>query len=243
MAGEYDKSKYTKKERFLNFLDYFKVYLIAGVLLVLFVVVQIHKIRNQKLIGFNAVYFNAVSSSMDEGQAYMDRFGEHIEIPENQAVEVQSYLGFDLKEGVDETELMTVQSMGAWMANGDLDVAIADEETFEYVAYWGALDDLRAYLPEEKMKELEPYLFYMDQVVADELSEYQYGSEEYNRPLPDPRKPEEMKNPIPVGIYLDNANEEFTSEFSFKGGTALIGIYFNTQNPDRCEAFIDYILK
>ena len=243
MAGEYDKSKYTKKERVLNFLDYFKVYLIAGVLILLFVAVQIHKIRSQKPIGFNAMYFNAVSSSMDDGRAYMNRFGDAQGITEKQVVEVQINLGFNLEDGVEEMELLTVQNMGAWVANGDLDVALANESVFEYIAYWGALDDLRLYLPEETLKELEPYIFYIDQAVADERAEYMYGTEEYNMPLPDPRDPAAMQDPIPVGIYLDNANDAFKSEFQFENGTAMIGIFFNTQNPQRCAAFIDYIMK
>ena len=244
MAGEYDKSQYTKKERFINFLDYFKVYLIAGVLILLFVGVQLIKIRAQKPIGFNAVYFNAVSTSMDEGQSYMDGFGQTIGLGEKQIVEVQNYMAFNLDDGVEDLELNIVQNMGAWIANGDLDVMLANEVVFEYFAYWGGLSDLRYYLSEETLQELEPYIFYIDQTVADARAEYMYGSEEYNSiQLPNPRDPASMKDPIPVGIYLDQANDAFKAEFEFENGTAMVGIFLNNENAERCSQFIHYIMK
>ena len=250
MAGEYDKSKYTKKERFQNFWYYNKIYIIAAVLVVLFVFVQIHKVRSQPKIAFNVMFFNVVATHQtdaglsDEGKHYVTNFmsDQGVDTKKN-TVDTQMHLNFEVHEDITEQEYTTIQNMGAYVANGDLDMLVADESAFVYIGYWEALEDLRLVLDADTLKALEPYLFYVDQVVVEEMAEYTIDDAEFHEARPDPRDPSKMQQPIPVGIYLDEANEKFNKEFRISGGVGVMGVYINSQHPELCRAFIDYVLE
>jgi hypothetical protein len=256
MAGEYDKSKYTKKERFQNFWYYNKLYIIFAVLVVAFLVLQIHKTRNQPKIAFNVMFFNVDSTVMtddfrdDEGKAYVNGFMESMGIDTRKnTFDTQEHVNFSVFDGISESEYLTIQNMGAYGANGDLDVVIANDGAFEYIAYWEALEDLRSVLDAETLKKLEPHLYYVDQAVIDQLAEYSYDDAEFWEQRPDGRHPDAMLKPIPVGIYIDKPTADFKKNFNVRdmegnvGGTALIGVYINTKHPELCRAFIDYILE
>lgn len=250
MAGEYDKSKYTKKERFLNFWYYNKIYIIFAALVVLFLLVQVYKYHHQPKIGFNVMFFNVNSNvadengMSDEGRGFVGEFLQSMGIDtKKNAPDTQMHLGFEVYEDVTEDEYTTIQNMGAYVANGDLDMLVADESAFTYIAYWEALQDLRDVLDAETMKKLEPYLFYVDQTVVDKMADYDYDDAEFHEARPDPRDPSTMENPIPVGIYLDNANAKFNENFAIAGGVGVVGIYINSQHPELCRAFVDYILE
>lgn len=250
MAGEYDKSKYTKAERFKNWWYYNKVYAIFAVLVVLFVIVQIHKVTNQPKIAFNVMFFNVVANTTDEngmsdeGKSYVTQFMKDtgVDMTKN-TIDTQMHLDFEIRPNdVSEQEMMIVQNMGAYVANGDLDIAVADESAFLYVGYWEALEDLRTVLDAETLEKVEPYLFYVDQVVVDKMADYSIDDAEFQTVRPDPRDPSKMEEPIPVGIYLDEANEAFNKEFQIADDVGVVGIYVNTKHPELCRAFVDYIL-
>ena len=252
MAGEYDKSKYTKKERLQNFWYYSKYYIIVGVLVAVFIVVQVYKAYNQPKYAFTAMFFNTMSMTLnqydlsDEGKGYVDEFLKSQGLdPEENPADTRQYLNFDIFDGesVEEHEISTMESIGAYISTGDLDVLVANEEFFLYIGYWEAMEDLRNVMDAETLKELEPYLFYVDQELIDELAEYAYDDPEYRQTRPDPRDPSTMKKPIPVGIYLDNANEEFKENFTIQGDVGVVGVFINAPHPDRCIAFIEYILE
>ncbi len=250
MAGEYDKSKYTKAERAKNFWYYNKMYIIFAVLVVLFVVVQIHKINHQPKIAFNVMFFNVNSNTFDEnglsdeGRGYVGEFMESMGMDtDKHTVDTQMHLGFEVQKDVTEDEYMTIQNMGAYVSNGDLDMLVADESAFTYIAYWEALEDLRNVLDPETLDKLEPYLFYVDLAVVNKLADSEYGDEEFNKSRPDPRDPSTMEQPIPVGIYLDKSNAKFNENFAIANDVGVVGIYINSKHPELCRAFVDYILE
>ena len=251
MAGEYDKSKYTKKERLKNFWYYNKLYFIFGALVILFVIVEVSKVTNQQGMAFNVQFFNVVSNTMtaegltDEGDAYMTEFGQSLGMDlEKNVIETQMYLGFDaFDDSNGETEYSIVQNIGAYIENGDLDMFVADASAFQYFAYWEALEDLRNVLPAEDIEKLEPYFYYVDQAVIDEIANYAIDDEEYNQPRPDPKDPSQMQDPVPVGIYLDEANADFYENFQIENGTGVMGVFQNSKHPELCRAFIDYVLE
>ena len=128
MAGEYDKSKYTRKERLLNFWYYHRLYIIIGVLVVLFVVVQVHKLTHQPSIGFQGVFMNVISAEQDDGTDYAAEFGKHLGVDTTRFfMDIIMYEHFDISEKIDEVDYASVQQLSAYIANGDLDVAVTDK--------------------------------------------------------------------------------------------------------------------
>lgn len=244
MAGEYDKSKYTRKERLQNFWYYNKLYIIITVLVVLFVGVQVHKLTNQPGVGFQGVFMNTICASLDNGQSYVNGFGEHLGVDLNRfAMVSHMYEGFDISEKIDEVDYATVTQLSAFIANGDLDTVVANIEGFTFLAYWDTLMDLRDVYTPEQLAEMEPYLFYVDGAVVEKRADTMWGTEEYNTPLPDPRNPDAMEDPIPVGIYMEHVSEGFDKEFDISGGQGVVGIFVTTQRLGVCKSFIEYVTE
>lgn len=242
MAGEYDKSKYTRKERLLNFWYYHRLYIIIGVLMVLFIVVQVHKLTNQPSVGFQGVFMNVISAEQDDGTQYAEGFGEHLGVDPTQFfMDILMYESFDISETIDEVDYASVQQLSAYIANGDLDTAVTDESAFEFLAYWDCLSDLREVYTPEQLEEFD--LYYVDGAIVEYRADTMWGTEEYNIDLPDPRNPDAMEDPIPVGIYLNDLNEGFKEKFAVAGDTAIAGIFVTTGRVGVCKSFIEYITE
>ena len=65
--------------------------------------------------------------------------------------------------------------------------------------------------------------------------------EDFTQPYPDPTKPEEMAEPIPVGIFLDNASEAFKNNYVSSEDTLAIGFVINASDIENGQMYIDYI--
>ncbi len=244
MAGEYDKSKYTRKERLLNFWYYHRLYIIIGVLVILFVVVQIHKLSNQPSVGFQGVFMNIISADRDDGRKYAEKFGEHLGVDSTRFfMDIIMYESFDIRETIDEVDYASVQQLSAYIANGDLDTAVTDESAFQFLGYWDCLADLREVYTPEQLEKWEDSLYYVDGAIVEYRADTMWGTEEYNIPLPDPRDPDAMEDPIPVGIYLENLSQDFDDTFSIAGGQGVAGIFVTTRRMGVCKSFIEYITE
>lgn len=132
-------------------------------------------------------------------------------------------------------------------------VSQVEEELLDFVA--GPIDsmtdiahnsmfmELTTYLSPEQLKLVEPYLLYADNAVIEKLDEaYENDKDTSKIKLPDPKKPEEMEEPIAVMIDMSSC-EELTAIYGDSDETLAFGLITSAPNEDILVKFIDYLMK
>lgn len=238
----------TFKEKLSYFWDYYKWYVIGTICVVAFIGSFVHQIVTKKDTAFYAVMLNASTMSPFEADdPYGLEFAEYAEIDLNE-YDIFFDSSFHISEsGMDENSVASIQKLAVYTAAGDLDVMVTDEDSFRKYAYSYTFHDLRDFLSAEQIEKYEPYFYYADQKIVDEIELANSKLDDTYVPVyGDPTKPEEMDTPIPVGIYLDNAKLEENYYFRGPEGAAehvVMGIYCNTQRTNNVMKFLDFVLE
>ena len=130
------------------------------------------------------------------------------------------------------------QIVGSQTAAEALDVLCGDVTALLDYAYGDYFYDLRQLLTEAQLESWEAYLLYIDRVVYDRIS---LGTEtEYV--LPDPTRPEDMEEPIPVALTIPDSSVLWDSH-TFMAEAPAAGIVINTQRPENARRFLEFIMQ
>lgn len=235
----------TFKEKFTYFLDYYKWYVIAAVLVLCFAGSLIYQTVTQKDRAIFVALLNVYE--LEPAEEYPNRFAEYAGLdPETYEVFFDTSMHMDSSDltAYDENTMATTQKLMVYLAAKEIDILVASESTTNSYAYNEMFYDLSALLSEEQYEKYEPYFYYMDQAVADARNEAADVEEEYiNVPdYPSPRNPEAMEDPIPVGIYLDKA-EGLMENYYFTDETVILSVPANTEHLDIAKQYIDFIFQ
>ncbi len=220
------------------FWDYYKWFVIGGVLAI-FIIVSIAKdVMNAKDFIFNGVLLNTFGDDALM-QEFCDNFAEEAQLDtENYDVFMDTSLRLELSS-YDEGSRATLTRVMAYLSIGDLDFIIADPAVFEYYATSSTFYDLTQILTAEQLEALKPYFYYVDQA---EISRRMESTEEYVAKEYDHSNPESMESPLLVGLYIHETPKVSTT-FVFKDNKAVIGIPNSTQRLETALKFIDYIFE
>lgn len=232
----------TPKQKLSYFWNYYKWHVIISVCVIACVTSFVYQLVTRKDTGLYCIFLNNWTVSEDSAEAYLQGFADFAGIDTNEydiTLDNSLYLSSDL---LDESSYATVQKMAVLVAASEIDVLAADQDAFEYYAYMDYLTDLRTVLSEEQLAAFEPYLYYVDRKVIEDKDEANSNNEDYVLPYPNPLQPGAMEDPVPVGIYLDAATEEFSENYVFTSKLAVIGIIANTTRPEQSSAFLSYVL-
>lgn len=229
----------TFKQRTAYFWCYYKWHVIITIAVIAIVSSFVYEIVTQKDDAFYGVFLN--SFAMDNADQYMQDFAASMGIDtEKYNVGLDNSL-FISKEGMDQSTMAAVQKLMVYIAAAEIDVVASDTETFEQYANNNNFADLREVLSQEQLEKYEPYLYYVDQTVIDEKDAANDAADtSYVPSYPDPTRPQDMAQPIPVAIYLDTSSPMFEA-YQFTKSPVVIGIVVNTTRPDTAAAFIDYV--
>lgn len=226
------------RERLSYFFYYYKWHLAAvaaGAFLILSLAGQL---AGRKDTALYAVLVNG--TELAPGAQYSQGFAD--------------YLGLDLQEsqvifdaslrinpgGHDQITVASGKKLMVYVASNEADIFISDPATMELYAVNGIFYDLRDFLTEEQTAAYSPCFYYVDQGVMDAMKDNLDYS--YTPGGQDPRDPLTMEDPVPVGIFLDNA-AALKESYSFSGGQAVIAVVANTQRPEAARSCLDYILQ
>lgn len=135
-----------------------------------------------------------------------------------------------------------VQRLTAYIASGKIDVIVGGSDMFVTEANQGIFADLRTILTEEQIAAYEPYFYYVDQAHIDLIKkpEYLLDITQELPEAPDPTKPEEMENPIPVGLFVSHL-PKISDAYYFSGEYSALGVLLNAPHPETALQFIDYV--
>ena len=229
----------TLKQKLAYFFDYYKWHVVATVAAVSIVISLAVNIINQKE---TALYVCMLNSLSLDSEAYAAGFAEFA------GIDLGTYdLIFDtnlsIQEGeLDQASVATAQKLLVYIAAGQVDLMVTDNETLRIYTANDYFCDLREFLTPEQLERYEPYLYYVDMKVVEERQEAMDRSDDsYVPSYPDPRKPEEMERPVPVGLYLDNS-QNFRNNFFFMTDDVVLAVLQNTAKPETVRQFIDYVM-
>lgn len=238
--------KGTLKQRFNYFWDYYKWHVIISIFAALLIGSFIYQLATNKEVVFNAILLNA--NLQDEHDTYSQEYAEYagIDLTKN-SVLFDSTI-YTLGHVSDEATSTASQKLLALTSSGAVDVMISDTSSIQPYANSEMFYDLRNILTEEQIATYEPYFYYVDQKTLDEIAAANNAFDfDFVPTYPDPSKPEEMTEPIPVGIYLDEC-EILLEKYHFMQENnpdirVVLGVYSNSEQLDNTLKFIDFIFE
>lgn len=228
-----------RREKLAYFWDYYgikSICILTVLALSVFIVVDL---STQKDSGYVGVFFGASEKSSSD--TYLCDFASFAGLDSDHFdITVQFSPGIRLDSTITEEGYQALEGFATMAGAHMVDNIAANADLFLYYSYLGYTADLRNVLSEAQLTELSPNLNYID---GDLLRQYQSKEQtiDYNH-FPDPKKPDAMIDPIPVGIDLSAATEDFCNTYTFTERNAVIGICSTSERMDVAVTFIRFAL-
>lgn len=232
----------TLKEKLSYFWYYYKWHVIVTIIIIAAVISLIHTYITGKDVGFYAVMLN--SGATENVEAYSQEVAEALGIDTEKyevLFDTTMYVDFN---NMDDTTVASSQKMMVYIAAAEFDIIVTDTASLEHYAYTDTLYDLRDLLSEEQLEKYEPYFYYIDKKVLDEKQAASDAMDTSYVPVypADPSKPEDMAEPVPVGVYV-NSCDDFTDNFYFKADDIVYSIVVTTTRPETAVQYLDYVFE
>lgn len=231
----------TWKQKLSYFIYYYKWHVIIGVAALAMIISLAAQILSRKEPGFYAALLNA--GDFYDTTAYLQSFAEYadIDLKENDLIFDTSMI---IEAGqLDQNTIASTQRLMVYIAAAELDVMVTDASSIQEYANGDYFFDLRDILTPEQVERYEPYFYYVDLPAVQARKEALENFEEENIPsYPDPRHPENMEQPIPVGICLEGENA-LKENFYFSGDMVVVTVFQNTTRLETAVKFIDFLMQ
>lgn len=236
---EYFKNA-TAKQKWVYFWEYYKL---PTIVIILIIVVAsnfiYHKVTDPELI-LNGIFLNC---NILETEMTVENLG--LEFLESQKMDTSDYT-VNFNDGLYLTGDSTFDYEGEqaiWVQSsaGTVDFIISPIEHLIEFAYQEYYADLTTILSDEQVKKYEPYFLYLDGAVLEEMANAPADSPLDDMELPDPKKPEEMKDPIPVFINMAQC-EKLTNIYGTSAESLAFCILINAPDLDLTIDFLDYLM-
>lgn len=232
------------KTKVKYFWDYYKWHSLIVVIAIVFVITLIYNIMTRKEDALFAAMLNC--TVLDDYQAFVfeEDYKKYIDLDTKKYdIQIETTLDFN-QSAVHEVNMSASQRLFVYISTGELDVILGGSDIFPQQANQGIFCDLREILSAEQLEKYEPYFYYVDQTIVDEWYEISstYDLEAEYPDMPEPTKPEEMDNPIPVGLFVTDSTR-FDNLYYFGEGYCAIGVMVNAPHPENSVKFIDYLFE
>ncbi len=232
----------TPKEKLSYFWDYYKWHVIVGSIVVILAISLIHQMATRKETAFYACLLNASEKEYTEDKTkYTGAFAEYAGIDTDTC---DILYDSSIRTGTGSAlDYESSQKLMVYIASAEIDVMVSDFESLRNYAYQGNFLDLRDFLSEEQLKKYQDSIYYIDGAVMRELETASETFDyEYVPSYGDPRRPENMEEPIPAGIFLKE-DCPLLQDYSFRGQDVTVSALINTKRPELASAFIDFLMQ
>ena len=223
------------RERFSFFREYYGIKTVCLLTAVVLTVMFVVTLATKKDFVFSGVFFGGAEQASADG--YWEDFAAAAGIDlKKQDISVQTQPDIRMDQPVTTEVYQAMEAFTAMVAAKSVDCFGGNTEIFLHYAYMGYAADLRTVLPTEALTRLAPALRYIDGQLLREQAE---GENIPYSQYPDPAKPEQMAEPIPVAIALEAASDDFRESYRFAEG-AVLGICANSEQPENVRAFLNF---
>ena len=240
----------TFKEKLAYFFDYYTLHtvIILTVLIATtcFIVGQITKpevLLNG--ITLNVLNFENTNPIEDLNNDYM----EYLELdPSDYELSINTSLNYKLGgaqsgQAGQASDYEISQAIMVQCAAGAVDFIASPLTAVIDYGYGQLFMDIRDVLTKEQIELYEPYFLYVDMAVIDEKNAAIDRDENADLiPIPDPTKPEEMKNPIPVFINLEKS-KRMSDIYSYSIDTIVFGVPFKAPTQENIPDFLTFLFE
>ncbi len=228
------------KKKLSYFWTYYKWYVIGGLFIAVILTATVRSFLTRTEDALYGVVVNGYAS--DNEEAFLTGFTDYAGI-DTKEYSVAFNSTMRISDRLDESTLAASQFIMVYTSAGDLDVAVMDAQPFTKYAYSGIYSDLSTLLDSELLSSLSGRIYYMDYAVYKQITELEENNQSSDEVIrPDPLKPEEMQEPVPVGIDLTGCSK-FMDTYYYESGTAYLGIVGNSAHKDTAVKFIEYIFS
>lgn len=228
------------KEKIKYFFDYYKWHVIGGVALAAFVISLTHSILTHKDRAFYGAFVNAYQTPAYD--TFREDFAAKAGIDLNEFDVMFDTSMYLTDSPHDQGTYDTMERLTVYIAAGDVHVMAGGTSVINKYAYNGFFQDLRQILPQELLEQLEPYYYYADAALAEEIDSQQERGEFDilpNYPA-DPRDAESMAQPVPVGLYIQDC-PRIQDAFIFQEDEVILGAVSTAADIDSVVQFIRFI--
>ncbi len=231
------------KERLAYFIEYYG----ARTILIAVCVIALFSIIIKNITAKDIVLYAAMYNTMDlrKDGAYAESFKEYAGLDtKRQDVILDETMYIDLVHW-DEYTNSSIEKTMLFVTSQELDVVMAQEFVTEYFAYFDFFMDVRDYLTPEQLEQYKDSFYYIDRKVMEEQQEPEDSLYlQYEPDYPDPRKPELMTDPVPVGIYMGDTNQlAIRSSYYIDGENPVFCVLVNSKNATWANRFFEFVMQ
>ncbi len=233
----------TKKEKFKYLVDYYGFRTVVALIILTVVIVYIVQACTAPEEILHGTFVNISQYGRSHAVA---EIGENF--LKDQKIDSSKFTAsfggnLTISENDPETTAASYQVLAAQVSGKMLDFIVSSPDFVTTYAYEGLFVDLSEVLTKEQMEMYEPYFLYVDGEIIKELQKTDLSSDEsFNVTYPDCRKPEDMKDPIPVLIDLSQS-KQIKDLYNAKKIDLCYGILVIGPNQENAIKFLDYIMK
>lgn len=240
------------KGKLQYFWYYYKIHTIVVIIAIIFLVTLIHDVRSAKDYAFYSVMLNSAGLSSETMET---AFGEYAELDLETYdcfIDTESNLSYS---SMTQYDMATTQKLIALVQTRDLDALVFDSEVFNNYANNEMFTDLTAFFTEEELQKYQDRLYYVDYseiAKANEDSSYvnedlistadaaAFTLDEILAEAETHRHPEEMEQPVPVGIFM--ADSPFAQQTGSYGQLQpIFGISATTTRPETAKKYLEFL--
>lgn len=233
----------TTKQKISYIWDYYKWHIMIPIILVVAITSWIVNMITAPDIILNGVLMNIYKMESDfSGEELVNGFYDaHGIDSKEEEINLNMNLYFNSDSANDNYQ--TLQVLMAWHAADSLDFITGDIPAMTDLTYRGYFSDLREVLNDDQLAMYEPYFLYIDQDFFIKRSEKIDEMEDVSdMTYPDPTKPEDMVDPIPVMIDISQSKKA-ADAYAGIDDIIAFGITANVQNTETTLDFLDYLME
>ncbi len=228
------------QEKWDYFMDYYKWWAIAIILVIISIVYTVVAINSQKDIVLSGYLLD--SYTLEDPSAVFSSFSEYAQIDTEECAP-EFTVNMSLSDDMADVASAVQQRIVATIAAKETDFISAPLETFSALSYQTSdyFGDLREYLTVEQLEVWKDRIFYIDAAQRQDIADSVRNNPDVPIVYPDPHDPESMEDPIPVGIDVAGF-EELDALYLYCQEYVYLGIVSNAPHPQITVQFIEYLL-
>ena len=225
------------KQKVEHIATYFWLPILLTLVLVISVGSYIAHVITMKDTALNVICLNAHPDG-DTAKVFATNFAKDFGID---LKEYEVHISTDLI--LDDTDLMNAYNVGqivmTQIVTNSVDLLIGDLNATTRYFYQEVYFGLNEILSEEQRIQYAEYFLYADMALVRRLQEEPMTTLQY----PDPTKPEEMEDPMPVALLIPGNSSFIAACYPSQKSGIAVGIVASTEKVDTALAFLDYIFS
>lgn len=234
------------KQRLEYFWDYHKWHVLIPLFIGIIIGVSIYQAVTRPDTIVSGIVLNTYSQTAYERASELNlNYLKTLELdPKEYQVELNTTLAYsnDPGEGV-SMNYESLQAITAQTGAGVIDFMVADTETMIDFEYRAMFADLREVLTKEQLQAFEPYLLYIDRdILIQRQKYYEENFETSDLTFTDCRKPEEMKDPVPVFLDMSNC-KKLTDIYEDVPDSLALAVPSKSERIEALQDFLNYLYE